>query len=313
MPRSRGRILRPLLNLRRKDVLEYLNGKKIPYRTDSTNADNHFLRNRIRNKLIPCLNELFPRWEKNIDALSAIQTVTANFLKSEAEIRVPWEPVFGLELKLRPEPQLRTAADSFFLQPEIIREEALFRGINMLDNKPHKKARLKQSTVKRLNVRQFSRGETIAADLGSCRAEIKSGMVIISGEKSGASQEGFSLLIKEPGLYKLNSVAFEVLSVSPAASGKDGGVGFFVTLPFVLRRSLKSDGIIKAGRRIRAADFGKAVSTGMLISAVDREGIAAFIAVCNGNAKIEAAGAAAENGLYFKVITSGGIDVQRYE
>ncbi|MDR0710170.1 MAG: tRNA lysidine(34) synthetase TilS, partial [Spirochaetaceae bacterium] len=44
MKRDNGRILRPLLSLDRSQVLDYLAGRGIPFRTDSTNADPSFLR-----------------------------------------------------------------------------------------------------------------------------------------------------------------------------------------------------------------------------------------------------------------------------
>ena len=52
-----GRIdlVRPLLNVRRRDVLAYLEANALPYRVDSSNCDTTFTRNRIRHELIPQL------------------------------------------------------------------------------------------------------------------------------------------------------------------------------------------------------------------------------------------------------------------
>jgi len=52
-----GTIIRPLLGTSRTDILNYLQQNSIIYRTDKTNAENLFLRNKIRNKLIPQLAE----------------------------------------------------------------------------------------------------------------------------------------------------------------------------------------------------------------------------------------------------------------
>lgn len=52
-----GKIIRPLLGTTRKEILEYLKKNKINYRTDKTNDEDLFLRNKIRNKLIPYLEE----------------------------------------------------------------------------------------------------------------------------------------------------------------------------------------------------------------------------------------------------------------
>ena len=53
-------ILRPLLTVTRVDVLAYLAEIGQPYRTDSTNADTRFTRNRIRHELLPLLKTFNP-------------------------------------------------------------------------------------------------------------------------------------------------------------------------------------------------------------------------------------------------------------
>jgi len=50
---ERGRIIRPLIDMSRKDIEEYLERKGIGFRTDRTNSDNSYARNRIRNLIIP--------------------------------------------------------------------------------------------------------------------------------------------------------------------------------------------------------------------------------------------------------------------
>lgn len=49
------KIIRPLLGFLREDILEYAHSKGISYRTDCTNTDVEYLRNRIRHQLIPLL------------------------------------------------------------------------------------------------------------------------------------------------------------------------------------------------------------------------------------------------------------------
>jgi tRNA(Ile)-lysidine synthase len=54
-----GVIIRPLLNISRAEIDNYLNENNIPYVTDSTNASPDFTRNRIRNVLIPLIKTDF--------------------------------------------------------------------------------------------------------------------------------------------------------------------------------------------------------------------------------------------------------------
>ena len=55
---SRDRIVRPLLETTREDIEEYLASIGQEFRTDSTNADSSYARNRIRNKILPEASEI---------------------------------------------------------------------------------------------------------------------------------------------------------------------------------------------------------------------------------------------------------------
>jgi tRNA(Ile)-lysidine synthase len=48
-------LLRPLLEIRREEILRFLSERQQPFREDTTNKDLHFLRNRIRLQLLPVL------------------------------------------------------------------------------------------------------------------------------------------------------------------------------------------------------------------------------------------------------------------
>ncbi len=52
-------IVRPMLGLRRSDVLDYLTARHQPFREDESNASAAFTRNRIRHQLLPMLAQQF--------------------------------------------------------------------------------------------------------------------------------------------------------------------------------------------------------------------------------------------------------------
>lgn len=54
-----GNIIRPLLVTSRQEILEYLEYHDLVYRIDRTNRTDVFLRNKVRNKLIPFLEKNF--------------------------------------------------------------------------------------------------------------------------------------------------------------------------------------------------------------------------------------------------------------
>jgi tRNA(Ile)-lysidine synthase len=50
-----GVIIRPLLDVSRREIEDYLQQKQLPYRVDASNANSAYTRNRIRNQLLPVL------------------------------------------------------------------------------------------------------------------------------------------------------------------------------------------------------------------------------------------------------------------
>ena len=53
-------LLRPLLSTTRDSIRDYARSRKVPYRTDRSNGENSFRRNRIRNQALPVLRSLNP-------------------------------------------------------------------------------------------------------------------------------------------------------------------------------------------------------------------------------------------------------------
>lgn len=54
-------IYRPLLNYSKADILAYLKEQGQPYVTDSTNADTHYRRNKMRHEVLPLLQTMNPQ------------------------------------------------------------------------------------------------------------------------------------------------------------------------------------------------------------------------------------------------------------
>lgn len=66
MQRLNGNIWRPLLGINRLQVLEYLTSIGQDYVTDSTNAENAFRRNQLRNIILPVIDQQFPQAKSRI-------------------------------------------------------------------------------------------------------------------------------------------------------------------------------------------------------------------------------------------------------
>jgi tRNA(Ile)-lysidine synthase len=61
IPYRRGLLVRPLLDVRRVEILRYLRRRSIPFVEDPSNADLRFARARIRHKILPALADENPR------------------------------------------------------------------------------------------------------------------------------------------------------------------------------------------------------------------------------------------------------------
>ncbi len=76
-----GNIIRPLLNVSRKDIEEYIINNNLPFVEDSTNFEIEYHRNKIRNVLIPLLEEEYnPNLSSAIFNLSELAKLDSDFL-----------------------------------------------------------------------------------------------------------------------------------------------------------------------------------------------------------------------------------------
>lgn len=79
-------IIRPLLGIKRKEISLYLKKKKISPRLDFTNKQDIYLRNRIRNKLMPQLERQFnPNIKDVLSNMAENSAVDYDFLSKQAE------------------------------------------------------------------------------------------------------------------------------------------------------------------------------------------------------------------------------------
>ena len=88
-PVREGVFIRPLLNITRKEIKAYAFKKNLSYRDDQTNKDRYFLRNRVRQELIPLLKKGYnPSLTQGILQLCDLSREDEAFLNSIAEERV---------------------------------------------------------------------------------------------------------------------------------------------------------------------------------------------------------------------------------
>ncbi len=83
IPPVRGRIIRPLINTRRSEILDFLEQQDIPYRTDKTNLETNSDRNFIRNRIVPLIESRFPHFRAPLKRTMELIKFEDNFLERE--------------------------------------------------------------------------------------------------------------------------------------------------------------------------------------------------------------------------------------
>lgn len=97
---ERGRIVRPLLGVRRAEVEAYLRDRDQTWRDDATNQDVSLTRNRVRHELMPILRGFNPGIDGALARLSEIARDEEGFWQAEVarvlpQVLLPGRPVRG--------------------------------------------------------------------------------------------------------------------------------------------------------------------------------------------------------------------------
>jgi len=81
IPIRRDMIIRPLLSLSKKEILNYNEEKELEFKTDSSNFENNYQRNYIRNIVIPLIkNKINPQFDSAVLKTSEIVKNASTFL-----------------------------------------------------------------------------------------------------------------------------------------------------------------------------------------------------------------------------------------
>ncbi len=92
-----GWILRPLLNIEKKEILKYLDENNLKYFNDSSNLENTYTRNKLRNNIIPKFEEINSNYKKNINNLTNYFEELKGHLDQEIEefLQEQWILIFN--------------------------------------------------------------------------------------------------------------------------------------------------------------------------------------------------------------------------
>ena len=94
IPNPTETLVRPLLRFSRSDIERYASDNTVPFREDSSNASDKYLRNRIRHLLLPVLDSIDPAFRRKAnesisylkDANTFVRNATDDFLTNHATL-----------------------------------------------------------------------------------------------------------------------------------------------------------------------------------------------------------------------------------
>lgn len=281
LPYRRGHILRPLLYESRDSILAYLSALDAAFKTDSTNADTKFYRNRVRHSLVPVLNKEFPDWKKTILSFSRTQELVSAMIKEQADTSTDW-----MWNTHKGSSVLELHTDCFNAWNQLVREELLYRGINCFRVHSRNTGRKFPFSAcsrgpRRLLVRSFASGTVRSVDMGDLRLQRCQDSIRIEPGPRIKGAQAFSVLVSEPGIYKIRFARIRVSRVMPAPVKNTSTNDFIQSSgPLVFRSPFSEDHLKYQGRlrpikKVLEAIKGDGYTDIMV--AEDAEGVAALV------------------------------------
>jgi tRNA(Ile)-lysidine synthase len=201
-PRRDERIIRPLIEISRGEIENYLEGRNLKYLMDASNLDAHYLRNRVRLELIPELKRYQPRIVEILGQMSHIMRSDDARLATEAESWVKQEA--GREEG----EETRIPILTFTMLPEALKSRVL-------------RYVLKETagSLRRIGSRHINAILQLASgDKPQARVNLPKGVVVkrvynelVFTSYKDAGVEDFCYTIGGPGRFQLEAIGCSVL------------------------------------------------------------------------------------------------------
>lgn len=216
IPEKRDNIIHPIINIKKEEILKFLEENKIEYRVDKTNFEIDFLRNKVRNYLLPIIEKEFNKnFKEKILSLSNILKVEDRFLDNLVEnikndliefeddfIKIDNKKFQKLDLSLKRR-LIRKAIDYFNRD---LREYPL------------------EHIDKVISLENKKTGKEIELPFNLIAVKDKNKIII---EKKGVEIPNFYIEIPDIGSYELAGMKIELTLVEKISKVKDIFTSFF--------------------------------------------------------------------------------------
>ena len=213
---QRGKFIRPLLDVTRTEIENYLKEKNCSWRTDSTNADTNYLRNRIRHKLVPLLDSEFEGWQTGLTSLAEKSYEDNQFIQIKVEEFVTNYFCVGLENK-----EVRIPFMELQMQTPALLKRILIKACNLVSKTrrvPSVFLSEVEEWIKSVSGEKqgFKSYEDIVIQIEK-NSSTKNRYIIVKKESKLLKELFFSVIIDRDGDYKIPT---GIVAVKTSASGE---------------------------------------------------------------------------------------------
>jgi tRNA(Ile)-lysidine synthase len=195
------RLVRPLLALRRQELVDYLGRCGQPHRTDSSNTDLAYLRNRVRHELIPALRRDFATF--SVESLCALNE---SAIEAEALIEGLLDAAWGEVCRERGDREVVLDAEAFGRLAPAVRKAAARRAVESLDARAAAALRA-EHYAELAALAQAPAGAQVSLP-GGCLARREHGAVYVARRSGAGGIEPRVLPV--PGAVELPEVGMSV-------------------------------------------------------------------------------------------------------
>jgi len=146
-----GVIVRPLLCVERLEIESYLEKHKIAYRIDETNQSNLYMRNRVRNELLPYIQQNI-----NTKVVEHIDSASRQFLRLQEYLQYEVQKHFD-KCVCCEDGSCVIREDAFYQVPEALRSFVIQRVLEQVSNKRKDISTIHMEDVEKLFDNQVGR------------------------------------------------------------------------------------------------------------------------------------------------------------
>ena len=228
----RGNFVRPLLNIPREDIEKYVTERGFTWRTDKTNSDTDYLRNKIRHKLIPFLDSEFAGWKTAVLA-GAEKAQEDSILISSFMAQIP--------LSHNSDGSVSILLKDFLASPEALKHRILLEACNAAGETsriPHQFLKDVISSLCESSDKNYSKR------FGNIEICCKKDSLLVKKYHKDNTDLVFSDIIEKSGDFEFPFGILSVFNIEESANGKTASVSVSgkhtstaekISLPFLIR------------------------------------------------------------------------------